>query len=86
MCGVRRPVDKLKDALPYFELLEATTDQVDVYNALIDKNKEDDKLGRLAQKCFHIEELKGRLYHFLDFDEEKFNQKVELLTLNKRCV
>ena len=50
MCGVRRPVDKLKDALPYFELLEATMDQVDVYNALIDKDKEDDKLGRLAQK------------------------------------
>ena len=77
VCGVRRPVDKLKDALPYFELLEATTDQVDVYNALIDKNKEDDKLGRLAQKCFHIEELKGRFYHFLDFDEEKFNQNMD---------
>ena len=33
VCGVRRPVDRLNDALAYFDLLRATSDQTDMYNA-----------------------------------------------------
>ena len=68
VCGVRRPVDRLNDALPYFDLLRATSDQTDIYNALVDDNIDDDRIGRLAQRCFHIENVNGHLYHFLDFD------------------
>ena len=32
-------------------------------------------MGKLAQKCYHIDHIDGRLYHFLDFDEEEY-QKV----------
>ena len=35
----------------------------------------EDEMGKLAQKCFHIDHIDGRLYHFLDFDEEEY-QKV----------
>ena len=77
VCGVRRPVTHLNNALAYFDLLKATPDQTDVFNALVDVNIEDDRLGRLSQKCFHIENLNGQLYHFLDFDEEKYEQHAD---------
>ena len=51
VCGVRRPVDRLNDALAYFDLLRATSDQTDMYNALVDDNIDDDRMGRLAQRC-----------------------------------
>ena len=35
----------------------------------------EDEDGRFAQKCFHIELVEERLYHFLDFDEDEY-QKV----------
>ena len=74
VCGVRRPVDRLNDALAYFDLLKATSDQTDVFNSLVNDKIEDDRMGRLAQRCFHIENLNGQLYHFLDFDEEKYEE------------
>ena len=80
VCGVRKQFDQLTDALPYFNLLEATPDQADIYNALIDENIDDDRIGRLAQKCFHLENRNGGLYHFLDFDEEKYEQTVDTYT------
>ena len=44
-----------------------------LYNAA---GVEDDD-GRLAQKCYHIEQVKDRLYHFLDFDEEEYQEVSE---------
>ena len=43
----------------------------------MDDKIEDDRMGRLAQRCFHIENLNGQLYHFLDFDEEKYEQHAD---------
>ena len=77
VCGVRRPVNRLNDALAYFDLLKATSDQTDIFNSLVDDKIEDDRMGRLAQRCFHIENLNGQLYHFLDFDEEKYEQHAD---------
>ena len=77
VCGVRRPVDRLNDALVYFDLLKATSDQTGIFNSLVDDKIEDDRMGRLAQRCFHIENLNGQLYHFLDFDEEKYEQHAD---------
>ena len=50
VCGVRRPVDRLNDALAYFDLLKATSDQTDIFNSLVDDKIEDDRMGRLAQR------------------------------------
>ena len=77
VCGVRRPVDRLNDALAYFDLLKATSDQTDIFNALVNDNIEDDVLGRLAQRCYHLETVNGHLHHFLDFDEEKYEQHAD---------
>ena len=77
VCGVRRPVDRLKDALAYFDLLKATSDQTDAFNSLVNDKIEEDRMGRLAQRCFHIENLNGQLYHFLDFDEEKYEENAD---------
>ena len=74
VCGVRRPTEKLRDAVSYFNLLKTTDDTADVYNNLVDKDLKEDKIGELAQKCYHIEEIDGQLYHFLDFDEELYEQ------------
>ena len=74
VCSVRRPAEKLRDAVPYFSLLKATDDMADIYNALVDNDLPDDRIGKLAQKCYHIENIDGELYHFLDFDEELYEQ------------
>ena len=74
ICGVRRPAEKLRDAVPYFNLLKTTDDTADTFNALVDSDLPDDRIGKLAQKCYHIENIDGQLYHFLDFDEELYEQ------------
>ena len=63
--------------MAYFDLLKATSDRTDIFNSLVDDKIEDDRMGRLAQRCFHIENLNGQLYHFLDFDEEKYEQHAD---------
>ena len=72
VCGVRRPAEKLNDAVPFFYLLKTTDDMADIYNALVDEDIPDDKLGKSAQRCYHIENIDGQLHHFLDFDEELY--------------
>ena len=56
--------------------MEVSEDQADVFNGMLyNADGVEDEDGRLAQKSFHIEHVKDRLYHFLDFDEEEY-QKV----------
>ena len=44
-------------------------EQADVYNRLLyNDDGVEDEVGMLAQKCFHIEKVSGKLFHFLDFD------------------
>ena len=76
VCGCRRPVDKLDDAVDFFETVEVSDDQAVIFNGMLyNAAGVEDEDGRLAQRCFHIEQVNERLYHFLDFDEEEY-QKV----------
>ena len=76
VCGCRNPVENLHDAVDFFEVLEVSNEQADVYNGMLyNADGVEDEVGRLAQKCFHIEKVNGKLFHFLDFDEEEY-QKV----------
>ena len=34
-------------------------------------------MGKLAQKCFHIAHIDGRLYQFLDFEEDEYQKVIE---------
>ena len=53
-------------------------DQADVFNGMLyNADGVEDEDGRLAQKSFHIEHVKDRLYHFLDFDEEEYQEVSE---------
>ena len=45
-----------------------------IFNGLIDEALPVDKIGKLAQRCYHIVNLRNQLYHFLDFDEELYQQ------------
>ena len=76
VCGSRNPVENLKDAVDFFEVLDVSDEQADVFKGLLyNADGVEDEAGRLAQKCFHIEEVCGKLFHFLNFDEEEY-QKV----------
>ena len=72
VCGDRRPAEKLRDAVPYFNLLKTTDDMANIYHGLVDEDLPDDRIGKLAQKCYHIRNIDDQLYHFLDFDEELY--------------
>ena len=76
VCGSRQSVEILKDAALFIEALEMSEDEADIFNEMLyDGDGFEDEMGRLAQKCFYVDRIDGRLYHFLNFDEEKY-QKV----------
>ena len=73
VCGSRRSVEILKDAALFIETLEMSEDEADIFNEMLyDGDGFEDEMGRLAQKCFHVDRIDGRLYHFFNFDEEKY--------------
>ena len=79
VCGSRNPVDNLNDAVRYLEVLEVSEEQVDAFNGLLyNADGVEDEVGRLAQRCFHIEKIGGKLFHFLDFDEEEYQKVSEI--------
>ena len=77
VCGSWNSVENLKDAACFFEVLEVSDEQADDFNGLLyNDDGVEDEVGKFAQKCFHIEKVGDKLYHFLDFDEEEY-QKVK---------
>ena len=73
VCGSRRPVDSLNDAARFIETLEVSDDKAEAFNGMLyNADGIEDETGRHAQKCYHIEHFNGRLYHFLNFDEEEY--------------
>ena len=75
VCGSRRrtPVRKLKDAKHFIHLLQLTESEVERFEALV--HFIGDRIGKLAQQCFHIEKIGEKYYFILDLDEEKFYSK-----------
>ena len=75
VCGCRRrtPTRKLKDAKKFLHLLELTESEVERFKALV--HFIGDRIGKLAQLCFHIEKIGEKYYFILDLDEEKFYTK-----------
>ena len=75
VCGSRRrtPVRKLKDAKHFLHLLQLTESEVERFEALV--HFVGDRIGILAQQCFHIEKIGDKYYFILDFDEDKFYSK-----------
>ena len=75
VCGCRRrtPARKLKDAKQFLHLLELTESEVERFKALV--RFIGDRIGKLAQQCFHIEKIGEKYYFILDLDEEKFYSK-----------
>ena len=59
----------LKDALEFKDLIVMDDDDVERYIAL--KHNDEDEIGVLAQKCYHIAFAKGdnEYYHILNLDE-----------------
>ena len=73
VCGSRRPVDSLNDAVSFFETLEVSDNQAESFNRMLyNADGVEDETGRFAQKSFHIERINERLFHFLNFDEEEY--------------
>ena len=73
VCCSRRPVDSLNDAASFIETLEVSDDKAEAFNGMLyNADGVEDETGRHAQKCYHIEHFNGRLYHFLNFDEEEY--------------
>ena len=66
VCGsrIRTPVQKLKDAREFLHLLELTESEVERFEALV--HFVCDRIGTLAQQCFHIEKI-GDEYYFILF-------------------
>ena len=60
----------LKDAVHFLHLLELDEDEVNSYEGLV--NSENDRIGKLAQQCYHIEKVGDKLYFMLDLDEDKY--------------
>ena len=75
VCGSRRrtPERKLKDAKQFLHLLELTKSEVEWFKALV--HFIGDGIGKLAQECFHIEQIGLKYYFILDLDEEKYYSK-----------
>ena len=75
VCGSRRrtPVRKLKDAKQFLHLLQLTESEVERFEALV--HFVGDRIGKLAQQCFHIEKIGDKYYFILDLDEDKLYGK-----------
>ena len=56
--------------MKFLDLLEVTPYEVQEYEDLMDH--ENDDIGKLAQRVYHIEKVGDKHYHFLDLDEEKY--------------
>ena len=56
--------------MKYLHLLEVTEREVEDYEALVEN--EEDFIGRLAQRAYHIERFMGKYFHFLNLDVEKY--------------
>ena len=54
-------------------LLQLTESEVERFTALV--HFIGDRIGKLAQQCFHIEKIGEKYYFILDLDEEKFYSK-----------
>ena len=75
VCGSRNPVEKLNDAVDFLEVLDVSDEQAEIFKGLLyNTDGVEDETGRLAQKCFHIEQVCGKLFHFLNFDEEEYQK------------
>ena len=83
VCGIRTMLPEngegLKDALELKDLIVVDDDDVERYLAL--KHDDEDEIGALAQKCFHIAFAKrdNEYYHILDLDEETVCEDNECL-------
>ena len=75
VCGCRRrtPSGKLKDAVNFVHLLQLSESEVEKFEGLV--HSDDDRIGKLAQQCFHIEKIGENYYYILDLDEEKYYSK-----------
>ena len=75
VCGSRRrtPVRKLKDAKQFLHLLQLTKSEVERFEALV--HFVGDRIGKLAQQCFHIEKIGDKYYFILDLDDDKLYSK-----------
>ena len=64
----------LKDVSGFKDLVSVEDDELEKYLAL--KTDDDDEIGSLAQKCYHIAFAKGdnEHYHILDLDEATVNK------------
>ena len=72
VCGCRRrtPGGELKDAVHFLHLLELNEHEVKSFEELV--YSENDRIGKQAQRCFHIEKIDDKHYFILDLDEEKY--------------
>ena len=88
VCGARKykpeNPDDVYDALEFKHLLGVDEKTVALYEGM--KLSEDDEIGILAQKCFHIEYVKQdkKYYHFLDFDESKSSNNSKSKEIQQR--
>ncbi|MEO1589606.1 MAG: hypothetical protein AAFS00_20170, partial [Bacteroidota bacterium] len=75
VCGCRRRTSAggLKDAVNSVHLLQLSESEVERFEGLV--HSDDDRIGKLAQQCFHIEKLGENYYYILDLDEEKYYSK-----------
>ena len=60
----------LKDAVHFLHLLELNEEEVKSFEGLV--YSENDRIGKGAQRCFHIEKVGDKHYFILDLDEEKY--------------
>ena len=72
VCGSRRrtPESKLNDAVDFLHLLALDEDEASRFEDLVESDN--DRVGKLAQKCFHIEKLGEKYYAFLNLEEDKY--------------
>ena len=70
VCGSRTRIcgTVFQDCVKFLDLLEVTQDEVKDYEDLVEH--ENDDIGKLAQRVYHIEKVGDKYYHFLD--EEKY--------------
>ena len=75
VCGSRRqtPRGELNDAVYFLHLVQLNEFEVKRFEGLL--HSDDDRIGKLAQECFHIEKIGANYYYMLDLDEEKYYNK-----------
>ena len=79
MCGSRgrTPVQKLKDAKQFLHLLELTESEVGRFEVLV--HFVGDRIGKLAQLCYHIEKIGDKYYFILDLEKDKYYSKQSIV-------